>query len=75
MWYCRLIKNLLTNIFDISQTLSDWHLFGAVMCFVGIDLVIILTFIVIQGFRDHLVANLSPNAELPREFVGVSHVT
>ena len=31
-----------------------------------------LTFITIQGFRDKLIATLTPNAENPRTVVGVS---
>ena len=52
--------------------ITDCYLISLVVAFVGLDLVMMLTFITVQGFRNRLVASLSPSAENPRELVGVS---
>ena len=56
----------------ISQIITDCYLMGLVAAFVGLDLVMMLTFITVQGFRNRLVATLAPSTERPRVLVGVS---
>ena len=42
------------------------------MSLVGIDLFMILTFVAVQGLRNHLTVNLVPNPEEPITLLGVS---
>ena len=59
-------------LYLVSQIITDCYLMCLVGAFVGLDLVMMLTFISVQGFRNQLVATLAPSAEHPRILVGVS---
>ena len=43
-----------------------------VLCLVVIDLVILVTYTVVEGLRDNLGVKLTTNRELPEETFGVS---
>ena len=55
-----------------KQTITDFHLGCIVLSLVGFDLFIILSFVTVQGLRDHLTVYLVPSAENPKTHLGVS---
>ena len=55
-----------------TQTIHDWILALLVLLLVGIDVIILTIFVVIEGVRGRLGAREVPDREVPESIIGVS---
>ena len=63
---------MVTKCSSSTQTIHDWILALVVLLLVGIDVIILTIFVVIEGVRGRLGAREVPDREVPESITGVS---